>query len=113
VYRILAQGAILDREGKVIQNGPAESDALRASITVAVRVERNDLAAVNFWEGITWRGVLMCLRFTGKVRYNMFGEERTYENAESEYRKMEAMNWEVDDYLGLGLFRQNLWERGW
>jgi hypothetical protein len=113
VYRILVQGAILDSAGKVIKDGPEDSDFLRASITSTFRVQPNDFTAVNFWEGITWRGILMCLRFTGKVRYNMFGETRTYEEAESEYGKMEAMEWAVEDYLGRAFFRQNLWERGW
>jgi hypothetical protein len=96
-----------------MRNGPEEADMFRASITITVRVKQNDVAAVNFWEGITWRGILMCLWFTGKVRYNMFGEIRTYVDAENEYMKLQAMEWVAEDYLGRGFFDQNLWETGW
>lgn len=40
----------------------------------------------------------MCLRFSGKVRYNTLGEVKMYEDTESEYRKMEDLDWAAEDY---------------
>ena len=103
-YRVKAEASLVDSYGNLGEYSKLES-------TILIWITQDDLETARFWENITWKGLLTCLRILGKARCNQFGEAREPDEARREKVKLESMNGSPDDYVGRGFFDQTFLER--